>query len=346
MREQFENRKLTGNLKIGLTRKDDSSTKNYWYGKKEVIAAAILRIATDYARQGYTLSLRQLYYQLVTENAIVNDEKLYLKVGKIKDDLAYAGKLDWSYIEDRTRRPYEKYSVSGIENAMQDTVEQYRLNRQKDQPVEMEIWAEKDAISSILRRVSNEFQIRMRINKGYSSSSAFYSSYEQIAEALNNGYKFYIFYFGDHDPSGLDMVRDIRERLTFMLENGIQLNDEGHENLQNGYFKVIQVGLTMQQIKKYNPPQNPAKLDDPRAAEYVEKYGPVSWEVDALKPPVIIEIVRGWVMKYLDEDLYNKMLRKEKRHIKYLQDATTKALEEIGEDSTEEDSDEDIDDDE
>lgn len=341
MKELFEHRRMKGNLRIGLTRKDNSSKVQYWEGRKQDVAAAILRITTDYKRQGYTLTLRQLYYQLVAENAIVNDEKLYSKVGRIKDDLAYSGLLDWSFIEDRTRRPYLQYWIKGIESAMNDTVYQYRLNRQLGQPVCMEIWSEKDAISSILKRVSSEFQIRLVVNRGYSSSSAFYTAYERIVEALNDNREFYIFYFGDHDPSGLDMVRDIQERLDFMLENGTQLDDVGRERFENGAFKVMQVGLTMKQIKQYAPPENPAKLDDPRAAEYVAKFGPVSWEVDALKPQVIIDIVRAFVLKYLDNDLFQKMLRKEERHKKYLREATDNALKEIGEDSTEEDSDED-----
>lgn len=341
MKETFDSRRLVGPLKIGLTRKDNSSQKKYWTGRKETVAKAILEITTSYARRGYTLSLRQLYYQLVSKNIIINDEALYKKVGKIKDDLAYSGRLDWSFIEDRTRRPYLQYWVRGIEGAMNDTVSQYKLDRQKGQPIVMEIWAEKDAISSILRRVTHEFQVRLNINRGYSSSSAFYSSYERAVEALNAGREFHIGYFGDHDPSGLDMVRDIKDRLEFLLVNGSRLTKKGLDFFYEGAFQVHAIGLTMKQIRKYGPPENPARLDDPRAGKYVEEFGAVSWEVDALDPDVIIEIARKWVLKRLDDDLFQKMLRKETRHKQYLREATDKALAEIGEDSSEEDSDED-----
>lgn len=339
MKEHFEDRRMTGPLKIKLTRTDSGSP--YWTGRKEVVAAAILRITTDYARQNYTLSLRQLYYQLVTENVIVNDDKLYAKIGRIKDDLVYSGLLDWSYIEDRTRKPYLGYSVTGIENALDDTIDQYKLNRQKGQPIELEIWSEKDAISNILRRVTNKYHVRLNVNKGYGSSSAFYSSYERVIEALNEGRKFYIGYFGDHDPSGLDMIRDIYDRILFMLENGNQLEDLGRDTLDDDGFQVIPIGLTMKQIRKYGPPENPAKLDDPRADKYIQEYSPVSWEVDALKPPVIVEIADGWIQEHQDDDLYQKMLRKEKRHKQALKIATKQLVDELGDDATEEDSDED-----
>jgi hypothetical protein len=344
MKEAFEARRMTGPLKIKLTRKDNASAAQYWEGRKEAVAEAILRITLAYARQGYTLSLRQLYYQLVTGNVIINDDALYRKISSIKDDLVYSGALDWSFIEDRTRKPWLSYAVTGIENSLEDTIDQYKLNRQKGQPVTLEIWSEKDAISGILRRVTSKYHVRLNVNKGYGSSSSFYSAYQRAVESLNEGRPFYIGYFGDHDPSGLDMIRDIKERIDFMLNNGTQLNATGIECFYQGFFKVVPIGLTMKQIKKYGPPENPAKLDDPRADKYVQTYGPVSWEVDALKPPVIVEIAETWVLKYLEESLYQKMLRKEERHKKALREATDKLVAELGNDSTEEDSDEDEDD--
>ena len=77
-------------------------------------------------------------------------------------------------------------------------------------------------------------------------------------------------------------------------------------------FEIIQVGLTMEQIRKYNPPHNPAKITDPRAKDYIKQYGQVSWEVDALSPQVMRDIVNTAIVKKMDIDVYNSVLKEEK----------------------------------
>ena len=115
------------------------------------------------------------------------------------------------------------------------------------------------------------------VNRGYSSQSAMYESAERIKdERIRNGATHsIIFYLGDLDPSGEDMVRDIRDRLHMFGEP----------------VEVIKVALTIEQVHKYDLPPNPTKLSDSRAAAFVEKYGRSSWEVDALPPPVLQEII-------------------------------------------------------
>lgn len=83
-------------------------------------------------------------------------------------------------------------------------------------------------------------------------------------------------------------------------------------------FEIVPVGLTMEQIKKYNPPHNPAKITDPRAKEYVRKFGKVSWEVDALNPTIMMEIVRESINSYLDQDALSNILQKEKEEQKQI----------------------------
>jgi hypothetical protein len=93
------------------------------------------------------------------------------------------------------------------------------------------------------------------------------------------------------------MVRDIRERLAeFRCK-----------------VSVEKIALTMEQIKRYNPPPNPAKLTDPRSEKYVTEYGNQSWELDALKPEVLNDLVESHIKKYLDMDKYNNVLAQEKR---------------------------------
>lgn len=218
MQEKFEDRRLTG--RIHVTCKFEDGTVRVWDADKYETVAAIVAIVNRYRKDGYKLTLRQLHYQLVTKNLIVNHDTAYKKLGGILDDCRYSGVIDWNDIEDRGRVPYIPYSVTDSQEALQDAIDYFRIDRQEGQPNVVELWSEKDALSGILKRTTEKYHVRLIINKGYGSSSSMYAAYQRALKALEAGKKFTILYFGDHDPSGLDMVRDIRERLMFMLCNG------------------------------------------------------------------------------------------------------------------------------
>ena len=112
-----------------------------------------------------------------------------------------------------------------------------------------------------------------------------------------------ILHLGDHDPSGIDMTRDIQERL----------------NLFGADVEVKRIALTMEQISKFNPPPNPAKITDSRCGNYIKKYGNESWELDALEPNVITELIKGHVYQYLDTDLFKDAYRQENEDKEELQ---------------------------
>lgn len=365
MKEFFEHRRFTGSMKIAL-KDDEGNIIRNWEADKNNLCYNIVEIVKDYIKQGYRLTLRQLYYQLVTKNYIPNHDTAYKKISSLKDDLCYSGKMDWDAIEDRGRVPYLPYAVDGVDDAIKDTIDTYRLDRQKTQDVCVELWSEKDAISGILKRVTNKYHIKLCINKGYTSSSAVYSAYNRFAEKINAGQKVIVLYFGDHDPSGLDMVRDIEDRLLFMLSKGkaISLDDaqKYHEDMgheihdldisekqfkvlnnadrgSNGYddavdayhssmkrvylkgkelFTVKHIGLTKEQIKRFNLPPNPAKITDPRANGYIKLHGKTSWEVDALPPAELVAIVERHIKEEIDINGYNEVLAEEQKDIKKL----------------------------
>lgn len=246
-------------------------------------------IITNYMDDGYTLTLRQLYYQLVSRDIIPNESKEYSKLSNIVKNGRMAGIIDWNGIEDRIRVPKLPYYATDIDDAVQDTIDQYRLDRQQGQAHRVEVWVEKDALSAILYRATSKYHVRLMVNRGYSSISALYRAYLR----LNDGDT--ILYFGDHDPSGMDMIRDIKHRMSTF---GLDIN-------------VVPVALTMAQIEEFSPPPNPAKLTDPRASWYVEKYGTISWELDALPPHELLRLVENSITNLIDMDIYESMLLRE-----------------------------------
>lgn len=253
-------------------------------------------ILEEYAKQGYRLTLRQLYYQLVARGLVPNEVREYSKLSETCVIGRMCGLIDWDAMEDRLRKPYLTYAVDSTEEAIEDTISQYKRNRQEGQPCNIEIWTEKDAVSNILKRVSTYFHTRLMVNRGYTSCSAMYEAYNRVLDAEADKGSV-ILYVGDHDPSGLDMLRDIEDRL--------------REFGASGQFKVVPVALTAGQINKYKPPPNPAKISDPRAGWYIREFGDMSWELDALPPEVLEKIVKKAVLVHLDSDVFDGMLVQE-----------------------------------
>lgn len=280
-------------------------------------------IIAEYLADGYKLTLRQLYYQLVSRDIIPNKQSEYAKVGNLLKKGRMAGVIDWDAIEDRLRRPQIPYWVHGVEDALKDTIRQYRLNRLDDQDVYIEVWSEKDALSGILYRVTSKYQVNLVINRGYGSITAIYDAYKRFKTQIAAGKTTHLLYFGDHDASGLDMVRDIKDRMLQFFMSGLlsvlrdrefKTNDEKVEwygNYLAKVFTVEHVGLTTDQVGEFNPPPNPAKESDPRFKWYQREYGNSSWEVDALEPAVLTDLLSTAIEDQIDLGMYESVLRQE-----------------------------------
>lgn len=248
-------------------------------------------IVNDYAEQGYRLTLRQLYYQLVGQDLIPNDQKEYKKLGRLLKEGRMAGIVDWEAIEDRLRKLRALSTWESPRDILLSAHNSFRLDCLQEQPHYIEVWVEKDALSQVVQLAAQEYRVSVLVNRGYGSVTAIYDTYQRLDWRLSHGFaeQATILYVGDHDPSGLDMVRDIEDRVCEMLKKE-----------HRGKFKVEHIALTMDQINTYSPPPNPAKITDTRAKNYIKKYGQVSWEVDALPPEVLNKIIIHHIETRLD----------------------------------------------
>lgn len=235
---------------------------------------------------GNRVSVRQMYYRLVAKGLIANNDTEYGKIQNLITDARYAGLIDWEAIEDRNREPLKMRDWPNGKSAVDEIAAKFRLDRWRDQPFYLELWVEKAALAGVLSPIANDYHITLMVNRGYSSASAMKESAERITYH-GAGRRAVVLYLGDFDPSGEDMVRDIRDRL---LEFGVQ-----------GWTAVHKIGLTAAQIQQYNPPPNPVKLTDVRAAAFRALHGDSSYEVDALEPPVTNLLVRTQINAYVDK---------------------------------------------
>lgn len=269
-------------------------------------------IIENYVAKGYRLTLRQLYYQLVKDNIIANDDKEYAKLSDLLVKGRMCGIVDWEAIVDRNRTPQLPYNYENPDEALIDLGNTYRIDRQEGQDNYVELWVEKDALSEVLSRKSVHYHVNLMVNRGYTSCTAVYESANRFRRAIKNGKSANIIYVGDHDPSGLDMVRDINTRLeTFGLKEPV--------NVQH-------IALTMPQVQLYDLPENPAKIKDPRAGWYIKNFGEMSWEVDALTPEVLHETIDLHIEKLINMEKFNEIVereRTERNQIKILPELIT-----------------------
>ena len=245
------------------------------------------------------LTLRELYYLLVGQALIPNTVKEYHNLGGLLVKARMAGLMDWDAIEDRLRVVTKPYGSKSASSLLRNIARGFTLERQKGQLYHIEVWSEKDALSRQLYSVTAPYHVSLLINRGYGSCTAFYEAARRFAEAETAGKLCAILYVGDHDPSGLNMLQDLKQRLT---EFGI------------ADIEIVHVALTAEQIEKYNLPPNPAKITDPRAKEYIRIHGKNSWEVDALKalaPGVLQKLVHTQLVARLDLDKYEAILTQE-----------------------------------
>lgn len=282
-----------------------------WNPKTEAAAkVAMCEIIIDeYLAQGLKLTLRQLYYQFVSRDLIPNNERSYKSLGTVVSKARLAGMLDWDAIEDRGREPDIPSEFTGLKHLVDNALHWYRRDRWEGQDTYAELWVEKAALAGVLEPLASEFHVTLMVNKGYSSQSAMYESAQRILEgtgAIHDGEHKVperpctIFYLGDHDPSGQDMVRDIQDRLTKYTHE--------HPTI---YVDVV--ALTTRQVQQHQPPPNPTKITDSRAKTYIRKHGHECWEVDALDPATLQQLIRTEFENIVDEDLMDAVKEREER---------------------------------
>ncbi len=92
------------------------------------------------------------------------------------------------------------------------------------------------------------------------------------------------------------MTRDNADRLEVFLSR----------TARSMQVEVRRLALNMPQIEEYGPPPNPAKVTDSRFQRYSETYGDESWELDALEPAVLVQLVRDEVDTLRDDDAWNE----------------------------------------
>ena len=254
-------------------------------------------IVSEYAAQGFDLTLRQLYYQFVSRGLIANKLTEYKRLGSIVNDARLAGLIDWNSIEDRTRNLVRNSTWETPGDIIASAAKSYGIDKWADQDYRPEVWIEKDALVGVIEGVCGALDVPYFSCRGYTSQSEMWRGAMRLKKWKQGGQTPFVIHLGDHDPSGKDMSRDIGDRLALFM----------------GGVKFTRIALNMDQVEQYQPPPNPAKITDSRAEGYIAEFGSESWELDALEPTVIAALIRGQVMEIRDTEKWAAKVEEEDR---------------------------------
>lgn len=242
---------------------------------------AIIEAAHTILGEGQPMTLRQVYYQLVSRQVIENARASYMALSNALVRARQDGLIPWDWIEDRTRRPRRVAAWQNLRQYLGAVSYSYRRDVWNEQPRLIEVWLEKDALSGVVGAELEPYGVTLNVGRGYDG----WASIRNAAERYGSGEMTWVLYFGDLDPSGEDMVRSLRERLAFF---GCRP-------------EITKIALTIEDVERYDLPPDPTKKTDTRRAAHVKRYGDRSWELDALPANVLRERIHQEIDWRIDQ---------------------------------------------
>lgn len=234
-------------------------------------------IIKEYRADGFKLTVRQLYYQLVARALIENCASEYVRVKATVKEARLAGMIDWDAIEDRTRSRRNHLFFDDPADRIEAAAYNYQENPWLTQKYRPEVWIEKDALLGVIEDVCDTYHVRYASCRGDTSVTMLYQAAKQFKVHLAQGRIPVVLHLADHDPKGLHMTKDIRTRLELLTRSPVE---------------VRRLALDMDQIKKHKPPPGFAKEDDTLYPTYRAEFGDKCWELDALSPATIAKLIR------------------------------------------------------
>lgn len=258
----------------------------------------IRQVVEEYGAQGMNVTVRQVYYQFVARGWAESGDRTYSQVQSDLNVGRLAGLIPWHLVQDRGRGLRGLRTWRSPESGIRELRAQYRLDLWADQEWRPEVWVEKQALEGVIGDVCSAPDVRVDFyaTRGYDSQSQQYEAGRRMADYIRRGQRPIVFHLADHDPSGVDMTRDVTERLAMFAGTPVT---------------VVRLGLNIDQVRKYSPPPFKVKRSDSRSDSYRALYGSDAWELDALDPSVLRDLIREAVLQVRDEALWSAALAEE-----------------------------------
>ena len=248
----------------------------------------------EWAEAHHPVTVRQLFYRLSVLGLVQKTEGGYDSVYNICKDMRLDGDIPFEWFSDEGRSWRKPKTYNSWEDALKQTAEVYRKSLWNTNDDVVEIWIEKEALLGVVIDVTSTWDVALLPVKGYASLTALYICAENIKRATEAGKTFHLYYFGDHDPSGLDIYRDI--------------NDKLQKFVPDGRWSITRPAVTKTQIEEMQLPSRPTKKEDSRAKNFEGK----SVELDAIEPDILRSMVRKCIFNHLDYDEADRLFEIEK----------------------------------
>ena len=237
----------------------------------------------DVVAEQQPMTVRQVFYQATVRGIVEKTEAGYGKVQRDLVDLRRRGLLPWYWIADNTRWQRKPRSWGDPAGALRDTALLYRKSLWIDAEDYVEVWLEKDALSSVIYDITEEFDVPLMVARGYASVTFLHSAAEQIREQNRPAH---IYHLGDFDPSGVDAANKIEATL--------------REFAPDAEIHFTRLAVLPSQISKWNLPSRPTKKTDSRA----RGFGDISVELDAISPQLLRWLVQSAIERHLPQRQY------------------------------------------
>lgn len=264
------------------------------------LVGEMVGITDAYMADGFNLTVRQLYYQLVAADLIENSQRSYKRIVDLTSRARLGGMMDWDAIEDRTRSLRGLVDEKSPEYVLANLADTFHVSLWHGSAQRVEVWMEKEALSQVVSTACQPWDVDYFICRGYGSLSELKKAGDRIAYYLNNfDQPTHIIQLSDHDPSGLDMEKDIKTRLSMFA--GVDV-------------PVHRLALTYEQVEELKPPPNPAKTTDSRYRDYANRFGSESWELDAIRPHDMVDLISDAIAEFEDSEPFNKRKRLRMEH--------------------------------
>ena len=243
-------------------------------------------------------TVRQVFYRATVAGLGSKDEHFYDRVCRYLVYMRERGLISFGDIADNTRWMRKPRTHGSLATMLAEQQTFYRRALWRDQDVYVEVWLEKDALSGVLYDVTSEWDVPLMVTRGYASLSFLHNA----AEALRDIHKpSYIYYFGDFDPSGVDIPRHVESKL--------------REYARGADITFKRVAVVEEQIRELDLPTRPTKTSDSRSGKFQGE----SVEVDAIEPNQLRDMARQAIEAHIDQETLERTEQIEEQERKTLE---------------------------
>jgi hypothetical protein len=275
--------------------------KAEWARTTKLIDAAVGILAEE-----YPMTIRQLFYRLVSAGLLENNRAQYQLVSRIMTKARDDGRVEYEWLVDRSRPEYKATVFDDAAEYAEAVKQSYRKDYWATQPNHVEIWVEKDSIIGSIEPTTKDLGVVVRVGRGFVSTTRVHEIAEHFNRTLASGKSITVFYLGDWDPSGANIETDV--------ENRVRAQGSGD-------FHMERLAIFKRDIRRFKLPPLRVKDTDPRSAAFAAEYGKDCVELDALPPDELRRRINNAVNDLIDHDLWDRAIAVEKVEIKSILDS-------------------------